>query len=129
MGSFGCSFFCCSFGFWEFKKQATTATSTLAVYACVHSQWPIPTAWAFRCLGGELLFSLWNICLFAVFGCVVFERSFAFHSFACSFLCRSFTSFIQGTSVCLVFKLLFKFRIILKHSEGRSSFLFLILKY
>ena len=73
-----------------------------------HSQWPMPTAWTFRCSGGELLFSLWTICLFAVFGCVVFERSFASHSFACSFLCRSFTCFIQGTSVCLVFKLLFK---------------------
>jgi len=38
--SFGCSFrFCCSFGFWEFNKQTTTATttSTVAVYVRYNS--------------------------------------------------------------------------------------------
>ena len=77
-------------------------------------------------VGGEFPSALWTICLFS---CVVFGRSFALHSFGCSVLCRLFNLILCAGDICLLFKLVLKFRNGLKHSEGRSCFASLLFKY
>ena len=52
----------------------------------------------------------------------MFERLFVLHSFVLTFFCNSFGCYSYGAGdIRLLFKLLLKFRNVLKHTERRSS--------
>ena len=70
------------------------------------------------CLGGERLPALSTICFISSIAKLVFERLFALHSFVLTYS----VVIVHGAGdIRLLFKLLLKFRNVLKHTESRSS--------
>ena len=75
----------------------------------------------FCCLSSERLAAFSTICLFGCLTCVLAFVCFALVCFNISLPFIQLLSIVNGTSVSLLLRLLFKFRNVLKHAKSRSS--------